>query len=273
VRRKPGSRGARRGHAVCWLFGTALGASALAGALVLPAGAAQPAAAEPAVGNGIGSLTPAQALAASGRALAAVPNLVIDGTLTENGAALGLDVESESHGRDAAGTIVSKSGKMGFVGTVKFISLPNTLFLDGGPTFWKGILAGSTSGLTAAQRARLLGLIVHQWIELTRSDARSFAGDLGALVKPGQLAASLTSPNGTLSKGAAKVIRGVPALPIISSNGGTLWLALSGPPLPVELSGRNASTSGALAFAYPATLAITAPANFKTLAQIEAAVA
>ncbi len=242
----------------------------LAGAVATVTLSAGPLAASAWADNGIGSMSATQAVAASVAAIRQAPNLVITGLVSERGATLGLHIESARKGTDAAGTLVSHSATLGFFGTVHFVTIGPTFYIEGGSTFWERIFAAE-SGLTAAQRQKILAVIVNQWIELPPSDAKSVESEFSGFTNPASLASELTSSTGKLTKGTPQVVHGVDALPIHSSKGGTLWLSLNGPPLPVELTGGTSSSHADLAFAYPATLNITAPAGAKTLAQIEAA--
>jgi len=266
------------GHALrpaVWRGGRAvtagrLGLGALAGVALTCLAGSTAGAAVMAAGNGIDSLTASQAIAASATALKAEPDILISGTITESGKSVGIDVEASHKGADAAGRIDSQSKAIGFVGTIGFVTLPGKLFIDGGAALWTQAFAGS--GLTAAQEAKLVHLVANHWVELTGSDAKSFAGGLGSLTDPAQLAAALTTGNGKLTKGAPTVVRHESVLPITSSKGGTLYLALDGPPVPVELISTIPSKKADVTFEYPSTLSIHAPSHFETLAQIEAAV-
>ncbi len=219
-------------------------------------------------GNGVTSMSASQALAASLKALKAVPNLRLSGFISEGAARLNLDVESAGHGASSQGSLVSHSSAIGFLGTVAFVTVESSFYIRGGPTFWSKIFA-SDSSLTAAQRAKVLSLLVEKWIELPASDAKSVESEFGSLTNPSSLASQLTSQTGKLTKSAPKVVDGQQALPIISSKGGTLYIATAGAPLPIELTGPSSGTSGTIVFSYPSHLSIGVPPGAVSLAQIE----
>lgn len=255
-------------HRINWKKMSLGGGSALVAAAALLAGVGPAGAAPAPADNGIGSLSAKAALAESAKALGQVPNLVIAGTISQGTATLDLSVSSADHGAAAEGTLDSHAASLGFFGSVRFVTVGGSFYLNGGSTFWSRIFAGE-SGLTAAERAKVLAVIVNRWIELPGSEAKSMESDFSTFIKPAGFATELTHPGGTLSKGTPKVVHGVEALPIISSQGGTLWLSLSGQPLPLELTGGSSSSHGDLTLSYPASLVVHAPAGAKTLTQIE----
>ncbi len=184
---------------------------------------------------------------------------------------------------------------------MQLVALPRAYYLNGGKGFWTAAFAVESGTITKAEEAKIVKALAGVWIVLPTTQGKALLGDLGDL-QPAKLAAAATVATGTLSAGAPKVVGGTAALPITSSAGDTVWLATSGAPLPVEVTGKipglNASgtgasgasgglglggingstgssstgsaggaTTGTLAFTYPARLAITAPKGAKTLAQ------
>jgi hypothetical protein len=256
------------------------------GACSLGAAAGTASVAGAAAGNGIASLPPAKALAAASAALQAQPRIILAGAVAQAGTSIRLDVESAAHGSDVAGTIVIKTFGKGFSGTVQVVVLPGSYYLEGGTAFWTYALSEEAS-LSAAERAHLVAALAGVWIELPAASGKQLTGELGDLTSPAKLGAALTNTSGTLTEGAPKLIGTTEALPIISSKGATIWVATTGAPLPLEITGSVASNipgaasisgsaggagaaSGKLIFSYPAKLAITPPKGAKTIAQIVA---
>lgn len=221
-------------------------------------------------GSGIDQMTPMAALAASARALRGEANLTVSGSVTSQGHRITIDLRSAQHGAAIAGTLSSNNKALGFIGTLHVVKVSGSLYLHADRTFW-GDAVGSGTGLTAAQRARLLTLLVSNWIKLSGTNASSLLQSLNTFA-PSSIATSLTKHTGTLSKGAPVVVHGVSTLPIRSSDGSTVFLARTGPPLPVKAMGPSSGSSaagGAVFVTYPKVLRITAPAGAKSIAQIE----
>jgi hypothetical protein len=262
---------------VVGLFAVGLwGLSATAGAVPVAAAA----------GNGIASLPPSKVLAEATAALKAQTKIVVAGSLSQAGTTIGLDVKSAGHGADVEGTIVIKSPGAGFSGSVQIVILPGAYYLAGGKAFWTFALSEEAS-LTKAERAELVRALAGAWIKLPAASGKDLTGELGDLTTPAKLGVALTSTGGTLTEGVPKVVGTIEALPIISSKGDTIWVAMTGSPLPLEITGSvtnnipgtasiSGSTgsggaegaSGKLTFGYPAKLAITPPAGAKSITQI-----
>lgn len=222
--------------------------------------------------NGIDAMTPTAALAAGAKALRSQPNILLSGTITEKGARVALDLRSSGHGANLAGSMTSYSSTFGFTGKMSLVKLPGALYLHAGHAVWVSLIG--TEKMPTAVRSRLLTLLATHWIKLTGTAATSFATSVKSLT-PMSLAANLTQHNGVLTKGTPVTVRGVSTLPIHSSTGSTVFLARSGPPLPMKASGNGTGTSGAAGavfLSYPKTVAITAPLGARTLAQIEASI-
>ncbi len=218
--------------------------------------------------NGIAALPPAAALAVAAAALKREANLVIAGRVAVGGGTIHLVVESADKGSASEGTLVANKNTAGFTGTLKFVTLPSADYLWGGRRFWRHELAGEAS-ITPAERAKLVAALTNTWIKLPPSDAAAFTSGLGVLVQPAKLATELTTTTGTLTKGKVAQVGTVRALPITSSNGGRVWLATTGKPLPILVTGTSTSSEkGQVRLSYPAKLSVSAPAGAKTLGQL-----
>lgn len=218
--------------------------------------------------NGITKMTARRALAESLAELRAAPDLAISGTIHQAGSGVRLATESAHHGSSAEGTLTATTTRAGFAGTLHFVSIGATDYLKGGAAFWKAALAHQP-GATRAQRAALARKLASSWVRLTGTEGAAFTSGLGVLTKPAALATELTVGHGRLRKGKLKRIGGRPALPITSSKGGTVWLATTGKPLPLEVtSPKRSAASGTVRLAYPRRVTITAPKRSKTLTQL-----
>jgi len=261
--RDPGRQRSLR-PARCALAGSLLlGGASLAAAGTVAAATSPPHA-------GIASLPAGKVLAQAEAALKQANNVWLLGGLVENGAKFGLNIKSANRGTESAGSVDSQSASLGFVGTLKFVETATAVYLNADSHFWNKALAGSNLSPTVLKH--VLTVISNRWIEYTGSSAASFKTGFSKLTNPVQLAGLFAGNTGTLSKGAATVKRGQNVLPIHSSKGGTLYVALTGPPLPVELDGGSGNSGGTLLFRYPGTVNIQPPAQSETLQQLAASI-
>lgn len=241
-----------------------------------PSAATTPPAASRSVGVGIAALPAAVVLERSAAALTRVHALVAVGSLRSGPNAIVFHVRSTGRGKDVAGTLTVRNGAK-VLGPVRFVVVATTLYFESDAAFWSQEIRAATrlpAGLGAtALAARLAG----RWIEVTGAQAATFTRGFGGLTQPGAFGKSLLAGSGSFVKLTPRSLRGTRVLPIVSSSGGTVYIALSGPPLPVEVSGRAAVGSSSIVvaavFAYPTHLRISAPSGALTIAQIDSTLA
>lgn len=234
----------------------------------------------PGTSNGVTSLTPAAALAAAAGNLRTAPNIDLRGSETATGVTIRLDLESAHAGKELAGSISIRIPRTRSVTTVRYVSLPSAFYVDGDKAFWTSLVA-SDSKLSPAQQQQLVATLAGKWLRQSKAQAKSLTKGFGPLANPRRFALSLLAPTGLLAIGTAIPLAGVEAVPVLAGNGSATWLPETGPLLPIEITsgieslklapvgsvvpGANkASTvvsSGVFRFAYPAALAITAPAR------------
>lgn len=217
--------------------------------------------------NGIGKLGAAQILTTSITAMKAQTSLLIKGTITLGSAHLSLDIASSDRGKYSTGTLSSTAASAGFVGTIRFVDVAGALYLKAAPALWRSF-GSSGSGLTPKQFAKVVGALSNHWIRLGSADAKSFTAGFGSLTNTTQLGASLLTGNGKLTKAAPTTEQGHRVLPLKDTKGGTFDVSLTGPPVPLRITGSSGSSRGDLTFAYPAHLKITAPSPARTLQQV-----
>jgi DNA-binding beta-propeller fold protein YncE len=81
---------------------------------------------------------------------------------------------------------------------------------------------------------------------------------------------SLTQGHGTLTKGASSTLGGQPVVAVTSSKGGTMYVATTGKPYPLEVSKNSGGQTGKVTFSdYNKSFTITAPANSINIEQLE----
>jgi hypothetical protein len=202
--------------------------------------------------NGESSKTAAQILLDTSAAAKGATAVHISGSGKSGGTLLSLDLSLVA-GKGGQGHVAS--GGLGF----DIIRIGGKAYFKGGAKFWENF-----GGKAAAQ------LFVGKWIE-----ASSTKGDLASLAPLTNLTdllKSILASPGALKKGAATTIDGQSAIALIdTSNGGTLYVATTGSPYPLEIKGKKGST-GTITFAdWDQPVTLTAPKNSIDYAKLEAA--
>jgi hypothetical protein len=170
-------------------------------------------------GAAITSDSASQIVAKATSAVESASSVRVAGSFTEGSGTkhtISLDLRLVA-GKGATGSMSEGSG--GFDLTV----IGSTVYVKGSSEFWKEY-AGSGSA------ARLAG----RWLK-TSSTSGSF-GDLASEVRARSLLSTLLSDHGGLTKGATTTIDGRKVIAVHdASGGGTLYVATSGTPYPIEL--------------------------------------
>jgi len=218
-----------------------------------------------------GSLPAARIVRLSEVALAKQRTFVLAGTIRSGAAIIGLRLVSGDGGAVSEGVLDSNAKSVGFVGTIRYIAVHGTFFVDAAAPFWGQFVTAGAS-LSSAQAAKIVAALSGRWIVLGPSYTKSLTHDLGALTSPRSVATGVLQNQGTVVKRKETMLHGVRALPLSSSGGGTLYVALDGPPLPLQISGSGGGTSGRIVFSYPKSVRIAPPRGARTLAQVTATV-
>ncbi|HUY29784.1 MAG TPA: hypothetical protein VMV02_02165 [Acidimicrobiales bacterium] len=230
-----------------------------------------PALASPSGANGVGSLPAAKILARSARALAARTAIDVAGSIGIAGEGVSFDVRSAARGRDVAGTITTRAGGK-VIGPIRFVALPGTVYLDAPAAFWRQAITSMKGAPTGAAATAAVSALSGTWIAVGGAQARTFTTGFGGLTEPGKFAQNLLSGAGSLAKHAPTIVRGQRAVPVVTGQGATIYVALDGAPLPIEVRGTVAlgalSVSTVAAISYPATQHIVAPAGARSLAAV-----
>ncbi|MDA8291046.1 MAG: hypothetical protein M0Z33_05115 [Actinomycetota bacterium] len=209
------------------------------------------------------SLPAATIVKESEAALTAARTFTLSGTIREASATLTVEVASADGGAEARGVLDSSSASAGFLGRFAYITIRKTSYIRAGAPFWRQAV-GTGAGLTAAQAAKAATALANRWIAFGASYGNF---GVGTLTDPRSLANGIFANVGSVRKGRPTTVRGVHAIPIVSTKGGTLYVALDGPPLPIELSGTSGGASGHVVFGYPKTVRVNAPTGARTLVQ------
>jgi hypothetical protein len=241
-------------------------------AIALGAWGGQPATSRPHAGNGVGALPASEILKKAASALASVGTLEVKGALHAGPEGINFSVKSTARGKDVSGTISIHTTTTS-LGPVHFIAIGSVLYLEAAAAFWRQEITSGKNAPTGAALTTIVDKSAGRWIEITGAEAKSFASGFGDLTEPGKFAQSLLSGSDTWAKGTPTTRRGHQVLPIISSTSGTIYVSLTGAPLPMEIMGSvaigTASVSTDVTIGYPASLAIAAPKGAVTFATID----
>ena len=192
--------------------------------------------------NGEADKTVAQILADAQAATATATSVHITGSGLSDSAPLALDLRLVA-GKGGTGQITAEGL------TFNIIRIGGKAYFKGNSAFWRHF-----GGAGAVQ------LLKGRWLEApaTKGDLSSFTPltDLGKFTK------TLLGSHGTLKKGLETKIDGQPAIAIVDkSGGGTLYVATTGSPFPIELT-KGAGSKGKIAFdEWNQAVALAAPKN------------
>jgi hypothetical protein len=195
----------------------------------------------------------AQEIVSESKAVADSANSVhVSGSLNSSGTPVTLDLNLAA-GKGASGEL-SQNGA-----SFKLILVGGTAYISGSAAFYR-----SLGGAAAAQ------LFKGKWLKASASSGE-FAS-FSQLADMRKLIDTTLAGHGSLAKGSTTTINGQKAIAIKdASKGGTLYVASTGKPYPVQLS-KDGSESGKITFDHwnqPVTIA--APANSVDLAELKAA--
>jgi hypothetical protein len=200
-------------------------------------------------GNGIARKTPTEILAGA-KVLADSANSVhVSGSILSGRAPITLDMYllASKGGRGQ----LSENGL-----SFELIQIHGTVFLKGSPAFYRHV-----AGATAAQ------LLQGRWLKAPASAGN--LASLASLTDLRQLMDATLAAHGPLVKGAVVTVDGRKALAITdTSQGGTLYVATTGPPYPVAVA-KGGTGSGKIVFDHwNGPVSVTAPANAIDITQL-----
>ncbi len=199
--------------------------------------------------NGVASKSAEAILAATTAATSNLSALHMSGSLTSNGTPITLDLYLVS-GKGATGTL-SENGL-----SFKLISVGKLVFINGSAKFWEKF-----GGKAAAT------LFNGKWLKTTTSSP-SF-GSLAALTNLHDLFGKLLGSHGALKKAAATTIDGQKVIGLTdTAKGGTLYVATTGKPYPVQLTSPKPGTGHITFSGFNQPVSITAPSSSVDISQL-----
>jgi hypothetical protein len=190
--------------------------------------------------NGVASMTPTQILAEVHKAIAGASSVHVAGSGTSGGTPIALDLKLVE-GKGGAGHI--EIGGLGF----DVIRIGEKMYFKGE----KGFLA-HYAGTQAAQ------LLAGHWFYVS-SDTSGFSS-FTPLTNLQELMNQILASHGTIEKGEETKVDGQPAIALTdTTQGGTLYVATTGPAYPLELA-PGKGKGGSIAFTdWEQPMTLTAP--------------
>ena len=202
-------------------------------------------------GSGIASKAPAEIVALAKVAADSASSVHVSGSIVSGGSPITLDLELLA-GKGGRGRI-SENGL-----SFDLIQVGGTAYISGSPAFYSHF-----GGPTAAQ------LFQGKWLKAPTSNG-SFS-TLGSLTNLSQLVDSALASHGTLQKGATTTVNGQQAITITNaSHGGTLYVATTGKPYPIQITKSGTSGGKILFDRWNAPVTLVAPKNAIDLSQLQA---
>ncbi|MHB8492536.1 MAG: hypothetical protein ACYDA6_10050, partial [Solirubrobacteraceae bacterium] len=183
--------------------------------------------------------------------VAGASSVHISGSASSNGTPLSLDLELVS-GQGAQGTVAEHG--LSF----RLVELGGYIYINGSPAFYSHF-----GGAAAAQ------LFKGKWLKAP-ANQKEFAS-LSSLTNLQALLSSLLSQHGSLSSAGTSTVAGQQAVGLRDTTaGGTLYIATSGKPYPVEVS-KGGTESGTITFdRWNGAVSLKAPANAIDITQLQA---
>jgi hypothetical protein len=201
-------------------------------------------------GNGVAAKSPDAILSAATTAIEAASSAHVAGNVANAGTSISLDLSLVS-GKGARGTM-SENGL-----SFQLVDLGGSVYINASDAFWRRF-----GGNAAAQ-------VFHgKWLKAP-ADRGSFAS-LAGLTNLHQLFNALLTSHGALSKGATTTVDGQPVIGLQDkTKGGTLYVATTGKPYPVEVL-KSGTNGGHLVFDHiNQSVPLSAPANAIDISQFK----
>jgi hypothetical protein len=203
-------------------------------------------------GNGVAAKSPAAILQAAKAAAAQAQSVHVVGTIDAAGKPISLDMELLA-GKGGKGKI----SEDGF--TLQLVQTAGAVYINGSAAFYRHV-----AGSTAAQ------LLQGRWLKAP-ADSGELAS-LASLTDLARLVNTALAGHGSLSKGATSEIEGQPAIALEdASKGGTLYVATSGRPYPLEIAKSGSETGKVILDRWDQPVQLAAPAGAIEVSKLQGA--
>ena len=199
--------------------------------------------------NGVASKSPEQIVSAVTNAVQKVNSVHVAGSVNNGGSNTTLNLNLVN-GKGGTGSM-SQSG-LGF----KIVAVGNNVYINGSNAFWQKF-----GGSAAAQ------LLSGKWL---KAPATGQLSSIASLTNVRTLFNQLLASHGTLAKGSTSTVNGQKVIAVTDkTNGGTLYVATTGKPYPVEII-KTGSAGGKITFDhFNQSVTLTAPANSIDISKLQ----
>ncbi len=188
--------------------------------------------------NGIAGLSAAEILTETQEAAEAAESLRVEGAVSDEGSEFSISMEL---------TADSSTGTLSAEGiSFELLSVGDDLYMRADADAWTTMAGDPGAGALLADRYVL--------VPPGDTSFDSFA-DFGGL---DNFTESVLTPVGSVTKGDETEVNGEPAIGLVSSEGGVMYIATTGDPLPVRLDPPEGQTGG-LDFEWDVSVDIEAP--------------
>jgi hypothetical protein len=179
-------------------------------------------------GNGVASKTPTQIVDAAKAAAAGAASAHVSGSIVSEGKPISLDMELVA-GKGGKGRIAVEGL------SVNLIEVDKAVYIDGSTAFYTHL-----AGAAAAQ------LLQGKWLKVPASNA-NFAS-FSSLTDLGKLVGSTLDAHGALSRATTTTtVEGHEVVGVTDAKGGTLYVATTGTPYPIEIA-KDGASGGRIVF-------------------------
>jgi hypothetical protein len=199
--------------------------------------------------NGISSKSPDQIVSAVNAAVNGVNSVHVAGGVSNGGSKTTLDLNLVN-GKGGKGTM-SQSGL-----AFKIVAVGNQVYINGSNAFWQKF-----GGSAAAQ------LLSGKWL---KAPATGQLSSIASLTNVHTLFNQLLSSHGKLAKGSTTTVHGQKVIAVNdTTNGGTLYVATTGKPYPIELN-KSGSDGGQITFdQFNQAVTLAAPSNSIDISKLQ----
>jgi hypothetical protein len=201
-------------------------------------------------GNGIASKSPSEIVAAAKAAADSAATVHISGTIVSGGKPLTIDMELLA-GKGGRGRITIEGV------SIDLIRVDGAVYINGSQAFYRHL-----AGAAAAQ------LLQGKWLKAPEKSG-NFAS-LASLTDLAKLIDTTLAGHGTLARGATTTVNGQKVIAVNDvSQGGTLYVATSGSPYPIEVV-KDGGSGGRIVFdRWNKPVTLTAPTNAININQLQ----
>jgi hypothetical protein len=201
-------------------------------------------------GNGAASKSPAAIVAQAKAAAAGAASAHVAGAIVDQGKPIALDMQLVA-GKGGKGRITLEGR------SIDLIQVGHSVYINGSKAFYSHV-----AGAAAAQ------LLEGKWLKASAT-ASNFAS-LASLTNLGKLIDTALASHGTLALAGSKTVNGQQAVGVTdTSKGGTLYVATTGAPYPLELV-KSGASGGRITFdRWNQAVTLTAPAGAVNINQLQ----